>query len=193
MKHIALLLLLVTIASCGTFKTKFSQLRYVKVADQEIAVIENSNSKNTSEIKVSNFQKELEKEEISSLETTAEVSNNEKLLISKKPKQQVKVDYKETNQTTKDDGADIVNQAFRAEKNASATLFLSIAGILIIIPYLGILPLLIGFIFYLKANSSRYITPLGQDRLRISKIFLIIDTVILILWIIFIISLILLF
>lgn len=193
MKHIALLLFLVTFASCGTFKTKFSQLRYVKVADQEITIIEKSASTNTSESKESNFEKEIKKEEISSLETTADVSNNEKLLISEKTIQPVKVDQKETNQVIVDDDAEIVDQAFRAEKNASASMYLAIAGILTIIPYLGIFPLLIGFILYLRAKSSRYITPLGEDRLRISKIFLIIDTIILILWLIFIISLILLF
>lgn len=192
MKHIALLLFLVTFASCGTVKTKFSQLRYVKVADQEIAVIEKPTSTNTLEIKESNFEKEIEKEEISYLKTTADVLNNEKLLISDKTIQPVKVDQKETNQVIADDDAEIANQAIRAEKNASAAMFLSIAGILTIIPYLGIFPLLLGFIFYIRANSSRYITPFGENRLKVSKAFLIIDSVIFLLWVIFIVALIIL-
>jgi len=190
MKYFFFIILLVIISSCGTFNSWNGQLRYVKVANQEIAIIEKSTSTDAVEIKESHFEKEIEREGTSFLETTADVSNNEKLVISKKNNQLVN---KETNQLITDDEDEIVNQAFRTEKNASASMYFAIAGILTIIPYLGIFPLLIGFILYLRANSSRYITPLGEDRLRISKIFLIIDTIILILWIMFIITLILLF
>jgi hypothetical protein len=193
MKYFFFIILLAIISSCGTFSSWNGQLRYVKVANQEIAIIEKSTSTDAVEIKESHFEKEIEREETSFLETTADVSNNEKLVISKKNNQLVNIDLKETNQLITDDEDEIVNQAFRTEKNASASMYFAIAGILTIIPYLGIFPLLIGFILYLRANSSRYITPLGEDRLRISKIFLIIDTIILILWIMFIISLILLF
>ena len=194
MKHFSLVFLIIILASCSTFHPYVGNLRYVKVATEEVAVIEKSNSKDPSKIKEENLEVGTEKKENLFQAATSDLIYNEKILLSKNKNQQIKIEQKSRSRQIKDasDDEEIVDQAIRTEKKASAAMFLSIAGILTIIPYLGILPLLVGFIFYIIANSSRYITPFGEKRLKVAKAFLIIDSIILLLWVIFIVAIILL-
>jgi hypothetical protein len=194
MKQFSLFFLISILASCGTFHTKVGHLRYVKVATKEVAVIEKSNSKDPSKIKEEYLEVGTEKKEILFQAATSDLIDNEEILLSENKYQDIKIEQKSTSRHIKDAGDDdeIVAQAIRTEKKASAAMFLSITGILTIIPYLGILPLLVGFIFYIIANSSRYITPFGEKRLKVAKTFLIIDSIILLLWVIFIVAILLL-
>ena len=194
MKQFSLIFLISILASCGTFQTNVGHLRYVKVATKEVAVIEKSNSKDLSNIKEENLEVGTEKKEILFQVATSNLIYNEETLLSENNNQDIKIEQKSTSRHIKDAGdeEEIVDQAIRTEKKASAAMFLSIAGILTIIPYLGILPLLVGFIFYIIANSSRYITPFGEKRLKVAKTFLIIDSIILLLWVIFIVAILLL-
>jgi len=194
MKHFSLVFLISILASCSTFHPNVGHLRYVKVATKEVAVIEKSTSKDPAKIKEENLEVAIKKKEILFQAATSDLIYNEEILLSENKNQDIKIEQKSRSRQIKDAGDDeeIVAQAIRTEKKASAAMFLSIAGILTIIPYLGILPLLVGFIFYIIANSSRYITPFGEKRLKVAKTFLIIDSIILLLWVIFIVAILLL-
>ena len=194
MKHFSLVFLISILASCSTFHPNVGHLRYVKVATKEVAVIEKSTSKDPAKIKEENLEVAIKKKEILFQAATSDLIYNEEILLSENKNQDIKIEQKSRSRQIKDAGDDeeIVAQAIRTEKKASAAMFLSIAGILTIIPYLGILPLLVGFIFYIIANSSRYITPFGEKRLKVAKTFLIIDSIILLLWVIFIVAILIL-
>jgi len=194
MKHFSLVFLISILASCSTFHPNVGHLRYVKVATKEVAVIEKSTSKDPAKIKEENLEVAIKKKEILFQAATSDLIYNEEILLSENKNQDIKIEQKSRSRQIKDAGDDeeIVAQAIRTEKKASAAMFLSITGILTIIPYLGLLPLLVGFIFYIIANSSRYITPFGEKRLKVAKTFLIIDSIILLLWVIFIVAILLL-
>jgi|GEM_PF-4980958 len=194
MKHFSLVFLISILASCSSFHPNVGHLRYVKVATKEVAVIEKSTSKDPAKIKEENLEVAIKKKEILFQAATSDLIYNEEILLSENKNQDIKIEQKSRSRQIKDAGDDeeIVAQAIRTEKKASAAMFLSITGILTIIPYLGLLPLLVGFIFYIIANSSRYITPFGEKRLKVAKTFLIIDSIILLLWVIFIVAILLL-
>ena len=194
MKHFSLVFLISILASCSSFHPNVGHLRYVKVATKEVAVIEKSTSKYPAKIKEENLEVAIEKKEILIQAATSDLIYNEEIVLSENKNQDIKIEQKSRSRQIKDAGDDeeIVAQAIRTEKKASAAMFLSITGILTIIPYLGLLPLLVGFIFYIIANSSRYITPFGEKRLKVAKTFLIIDSIILLLWVVFIVAILLL-
>jgi len=90
----------------------------------------------------------------------------------------------ELQQTNVDDSleqanAEIVDQAIQAEKNAKAAAIQSGIGFITpLIPLLGIIMTILGLVFYKRASKSRYITLEGERNLRLSRVFLIIDAVI---------------
>ncbi len=175
MKHISLLILLIIFVSCGTFKNKVGHLRYVKVADQEVAVIDKSNEKQQLETIKDVSSVSLKETENNSIETVI-ASVEDEIPITSGSVISVSTTEKKKAESLTLDGEeedDIVNQAYRTEKNATAAMIISITAIL-----LGIIALIVAYVFYFKAKSSRYITPKGESRLKISKVFLIIETIV---------------
>ena len=77
MKHFSLVFLIIILASCSTFHTNVSNLRYVKVATEEVAVIEKSNSKDPSKIKEENLEVGTEKKENLFQAATSDLIYNE--------------------------------------------------------------------------------------------------------------------
>jgi hypothetical protein len=175
---------------------RYQSIRLVKVDKTETVVLDKEKTGKSS-IETEQFQNKT----IAQIEDESnEISND----VEVKP--DIQVDQKQIQQNTSDiedlepDPEDeeesklIVEQAIRAEKQAKTShIFAAIGLITLLIPYLGFIPLIIGLIFHLSANSSRYITPFGETRLKSSRILLIIDTVFLLLWILLVIGLIFIF
>ncbi len=175
MKYFTLIITIAILSSCGIYNSKIAHLRYVKVDNQDVAILEKSSNKEIKE----NTQKNTE--EIS--ENAAILEANQTNLVIQNvqfpsvEKEQISRVQHQSNNTTNDKKSDeeddVVNQAYRAEKDANIAMGFSIAATLF-----GIIPFIIGLIFYKKAKSSRYITPTGESRLKVSKVFLIVETII---------------
>jgi hypothetical protein len=180
MKFIFVLSVIFTLVSCGA--TRNGQLRLVKVNNHEIAVIE----KNTKISQPINQEAELSTANIEH-ET---IQNHTDVITSEKP-----FEFKQTKQKTLEipltkkiepeptdtiKNKDIEQQALEAEKKAKLALGFSIGGLSIIVPFLsilGIISFILASVFYSKANNARYITPEGQQKLKISKGFLIAESI----------------
>ena len=189
MKYFFFIIFLSIISSCGTFNSWNGQLRFVKVDNQEIAVLEKTPQ---SEFATSVY---LNPADLAEKTTNTEIApviivgqNQQPQLIQKKENAVIQ---KSKNQKIAvkelDTDDDVASQAYRAERDANIAMGFSIAALLF-----GIIPFIVGVTFYFKALSSRYITPLGDNRLKISKVFLIFETVVFALEILFVTVLILL-
>jgi len=175
MKYFTFIISIAILSSCGIYNSKIAHLRYVKVDNQEVAILEKTVNKEVKE----NTQKNGEyiSENTANIEanqTNLVVQNTQFSSVEKEKRSRIQpLVNKTTNYKKSDEDDDVVNQAYLAEKDANIALGFSIAATLF-----GIFPFIFGLIFYKKASSSRYITPLGNRRLKISKVFLIIETVI---------------
>lgn len=188
MRIFQILFALTLFSSCGVMHQS-GHLRLVKTEKAEIPVIVKNDAKQSG-LETNDFDATKDKE--SSVELTA--SNETQIPIETTDETlevQVKVSPNvedlEPDPTDEASNELVIQQATQAERQArtSVPLFGS-ALISIFMPYIGIFIFIAGLIFYSKANSSRYITPFGQEKLRVSKILLILDSIILGLWFLFI-------
>lgn len=187
--------LILILASCGTLNQS-GNLRLVKVNGQDIPVIEKNTAKSDKKIKLDNSVQSPENTDL------AVVKNNpDKQIQSQNQKLEknipiVKSDIEDLEPEEDEDAKneEIINQALRTERKAGVSLTLSIAGLIsIFVPYIGIIFFIIGLVTYSNAKSFRYTTPRGEERLRASKVLLIIDAVVLFLWLMLILLLLVLF
>lgn len=175
--------IIVLLASCGTMNQH--QLRFVKVDQKEVPVIVKNTSETTQHKEIditSNGNQEgeiavlLEKSE--EIPFTQEQSIKEEKVLIKGNLEDLEPEDEEL-----DENQMIVDQALLAEKKAINSVGFAGAGLIsILMPLLGFLFFIIGLILYSKANSSRYITPFGEQKLKTTRTFLIIDTVFLSIW-----------
>lgn len=188
MRIYKILFLLIVLSSCSTVG-RYQSIRMVKVDKKETAVLDKEKSSDP----VDNSKKEqsliLAQNEPLQGEISNEPTRSGDAKTAKISFQNKRQEYDDLEPETEDDEENIkiVDQATRAEKNAGAALYFSIAGLFtLILPYIGIFPLIVGIIFHARANNSRYITPFGENRLKISRIILSLDIVFLFLWILLI-------
>jgi len=175
MKYFTLIITIAILSSCGIYNSKTAHLRYVKVDNQEVAILEKTAKKHIKETTAEN------ENDISNNTAIVDATQTNFLIqepqFSSVEKEQISRIQQQSNNTTNDKKSDeeddVVNQAYLAEKDANIAMGFSIAATLF-----GIIPFIIGLIFYKKAKSSRYITPIGERRLKVSKVFLIIETII---------------
>jgi len=195
MKAIKFLLLLFVISSCSTIG-RYNSIRLVKANNTETVVLVKEKASDLVLTSEKQENKPLSTIETAQVEIPAENSTDPEIYIENKQNESnvSESDDLEPEIEKKEEDKLIVDQAIRAEKSASASFFLSLAGIItLILPYIGIFPLIIGWILYSRANTSRYITPFGETRLKSSRNILILDTVFLFLWIFLIVLLIFIF
>jgi hypothetical protein len=187
--------ILLTISSCGTLSTG-GKLRLVKTDKKETPVIERTFAaseketvtQRTEEPVVETFAASSESEELVSV--SDETADPQASILKSK----VVKDLEDKDAIEPDDDEKIANEAIKAERDANVSLFLFVGGLIsAIVPYLGIIPFIIGLIFYSRSKRARYITPFGDNRTRLATIFMIIDAVILVFWLMLIVALIFLF
>lgn len=198
MKFFSIIFLFTLLSSCGNLSKRQGHLRFVRVNKQEIPVIEKNespaqaiyqqkNDANSSTFSIANSQEKP-------LESLDEKSSfvTPKLEFSATIQNDLEPDI-----DNPEDESKILEQAIRSENSANASFFLFISSsIAALIPFtvlFSLIPFIIGIIFYSRAKNSRYITPFGEKRLNTSKTFLIINSVILILWTLLIIAFIAIF
>lgn len=159
------------------------QLRFVKVDQKEVPIIVKSTIEPTkysdSDINSeSNQELALTIERPEEIQFTQEQSVEKEAVLIKNNLEDLEPDIE-----PEDENQMIVDQALLAEKKAINSVgFAGVGLISLIMPTLGLLFFIIGLILYNKAKSSRYITPLGEQKLATTKTFLIIDAVFLTLW-----------
>lgn len=194
-KFVSLFLLLLLVSSCGLFQPKGGQLRLLKVGEKEELVLDRKkdeypvkdhehlfeNVPSVAEVVYINEQIKEFKEQSESIELK---SHSGKLVNVNNIEPEEEDPYDQL----------MVDMALEAERQANTSLYLFLSGLLgFLLPLVGMVLFAIGLNFFVKANNARFITPLGENRLRTARIFLVIDAVILILWISLIVFVILLF
>lgn len=186
---IRLLYFILTIAivsSCAILPSGKGNLRYVKT-DKSTVVLDKSESNReiviNSEYSESEDVDPIEQNKVTET-IRAQDDQIEEIELSRGTSKSDVDDSLSIAEESNEDNAGIIHQAVRAEKHANASFFLFIAGLIsILIPYLGIIPFLIGVFFYTSSSNSRYITPFGEKRRESAKVLLFIDLIILFLWI----------
>lgn len=193
-----LFLLVLILSSCSIYGSSNGKLRYVRSENEEIAVLDKSDERENHEEYLS--QKEIVQEVLisknSSVESRTEVteikddfggidSAAEKNELSNRDQSTQPLDL------NPDEDERIVQEAYDAERAANTSFILLLVGLIsVFFPYLGLIPFLIGLIFYSKGDRSRYITQFGERKLRSAKVVMIIDSVVLLLWLLLILALI---
>lgn len=192
-----LFFLVLILSSCSIYGSSNGKLRYVRSENKEIAVLDKSDERDNHEEYLS--QKEIVQEVLisknSSVESTTEVTDI-KDGFSRIDSAAEKNDLSNRDQTTQplDLNSDlderIIDEAYEAERAANTSFILLLIGLIsAIVPYLGIIPFIIGLIFYAKSDRSRYITQFGERKQQSAQVVMIIDTVILSLWLLLILAL----
>jgi hypothetical protein len=186
-----LFLLVLALSSCSVYGPGNGKLRYVRSDKGEIAIVERTENEH-----LNSFQ-DLEKANISVVDYTAEALPEQKVNLTDQGSIALdKVSVEKTEETAKpkdlnpDLDERILDEAYEAERAANTSFILLLAGLIsAIAPYLGIIPFIIGLIFYAKSDRSRYITQFGERKQRSAQAVMIIDTVILSLWLLLIVAL----
>lgn len=184
---------MIVLSSCSTIG-RYQSIRMVKVDKTETIVLDKEKQpephlKSEQKQEVNLAQKENSTSEFPEVNIISEDSEIEKSLIQKNNTKEADVEPEVDDENSK-----IIDQAVRAEKNAIASFILSIAGLItLILPYIGIFPVIVSLILHARANKSRYITPFGEKRLKVSRILLILDILFFIFWTFLVILLIFIF
>ncbi len=182
---IGFLCLISILAGCGSSRT--GQLRLIKVNNQRLAVIERDDNQTV--------QTDVLIKESDDVGITNTIHLSDEISVASKSNQLEYADRiriknvsalnvpqnKPSPEDTIIQSNEIADKALEAEKNSKLALGFSIGGLSIFIPFvgfLGIISFIIGAVFYGKANKSKYITPEGQRNLKISKVLIIIESVI---------------
>jgi hypothetical protein len=194
--YITVTLLLVLFSSCGLLQPRGGNLRLVKVGEnkevliernQEYAKIQRDNPPpifETATVEVANtVESNLE-------EANLEKTENRNLDYRRVVHESEKIEPEEVEPTDQQK----VDMAYQSERQANTSLYLFLSGLIsVFMPYLGIFLFGIGLYFFAKARNARFITPEGESRLNTARIFLVIDSAILLLWLLLIVFLILIF
>ena len=182
MRFIFFLAILFFVTSCGALNLNSGSLRLVKTNNKETVVLEKELKSVTSDLVSPQLETANPPENHQQViaANTNNSLNNKSSLVHAKTSFISKISDVEPSD---EENEAIVRQAIKAEKQANASFGLFLAGLIsLTLPYLGIIPFIIGLVLYLKAKNSRYITPFGDERLRKAKVVLIVDSVILALW-----------
>jgi hypothetical protein len=176
MKYVLFFLTLsILVASCGSFNN--GKLRFVKTNNTQREIIVTSAKSDEKEDRTHSFATTTT---IETPNQSSDVNRSDAEITSDRTiEPQQDIQQSSIDDSLTQDNSEIVDQAFQAERNAKAAAIQSGIGIVTpFIPLLGIIMTILGLVFYKKANRSRYITLAGERNLRLSRVFLIIDAVI---------------
>jgi hypothetical protein len=192
MRYFTFLVLLVfLLSSCGSLGPANGKLRYVKTDQGTKVVLDRADETTADLVESESPQKEEstipEVNEFTSKATDFTVVSEH---ISIKRNVEDIETIAQPLELNPDEDERIVQEAYEAERAANTSLILMVIGLVsAFAPYLGIIPFFIGLYFYSKSDRSRYITQYGERRLQSAQVVLIIDSVILILWLLLIVAL----
>jgi hypothetical protein len=176
--YITVTLLLVLFSSCGLLQPRGGNLRLVKVGEKEEVLIE----RNQEHAKIQRDNPPAVFE-IATVEVANTVESNleeANLDYRRVVHESEKIEPEEVEPTDQQK----VDMAMQAEKQANASFYLFLSGLIsVLMPLVGIILFGFGLSNFMKASNSRFITPLGEERLRVAKVFLVIDAVILLFYI----------
>lgn len=201
MRHLSIIILcFFALTSCGVWNSGSSKLRYVRSDKTEIVIVEREHA---AKDKSKEIQPELELSQNQFVqEDHGKIPSNltddqtpppmeeDHLsnLWEEKPFQQHELNHPMDLNPDKDE--QIIQEAYEAERAANTSFILMLVGLIsIFAPYLGIIPFIIGLIFYAKSDRSRYITQFGERKQRSAEVVMIIDGIILVLWLLLILTL----
>ncbi|MFN5909698.1 MAG: hypothetical protein ACK45H_00040 [Bacteroidota bacterium] len=196
---IPLMLLLVVLSSCGALAPVNGKIRLVRSAkSEEVKVIERSTGSSELAVleEVAPASPKVMQRESGTLETSVDNASKDfpTLFPEDEERKDVKVEIRSPEDLLPDEDERIINEALKAERDANSAFWLFLTGLSsVFVPYLGFIPFIIGLIFYSRSRNARYITPLGERRSSAATVLLVIDSIVLVLWLILIIALILAF
>jgi hypothetical protein len=193
-----LFLLALILSSCSIYGSSNGKLRYVRSENKEIAVLDKTAERDNNVEYLS--QKEIVQEVLTSKNTVVQSTSDVTEIkddFDAHDTELEKIELSNQHRTTQpldlnpDEDERIIQEAYDAERAANTSFILLLVGLIsAFFPYIGIIPFLIGLIFYSKGDRSRYITQFGERKLRSAKVVMIIDSVILLLWLLLILALI---
>jgi hypothetical protein len=196
MKQLSILFLLgIVLTSCGILNSGNGKLRYVRSEKGEITVVERQEKDPVqfSEVAANNKEESnSETEETTSvLKEYSSVAGPDAIVLTEDKNTQKKSEIpQQPLDLNPDEDERIIDEAYEAERAANTSFILMVVGLIsAIAPYLGIIPFFIGLYFYSKSDRSRYITQFGERKQRSAQVVMIIDTVILSLWLLLIVTL----
>jgi len=193
--YITVTLLLVLFASCGLLQPRGGNLRLVKVGEKEEVLIERKYDR-------TQIQTEIQPAEEGSIveATNSKENSGEQLILERTENESLEyrrvIHESEKLEPEEEEPSDQqkVEMAYQSERQANTSLYLFLSGLIsVFMPYVGIFLFGTGLYFFAKARNARFITPEGESRLNTAKVFLVIDSVILLLWLLLIVFLILIF
>jgi hypothetical protein len=183
--YIIVSVLLVLFSSCGLLQPRGGNLRLVKAGEKEVVLIERKYDRAKSQTEMQLTKEFVTVQAVNTLEYNLADPDSKKtqksqLEYSNLVDESEKIEPEE-EEPSEQEKADM---AFQSERQANTSLYLFIGGLIsVFMPYVGIFLFGIGLYFFAKARNARFITPAGEERLRVAKVFLIIDAVILLLYV----------
>jgi hypothetical protein len=190
----SIILVAFVLVSCGALQSTGGKLRLVKTGNEgEVLVIEKSAGERPNHIE----EVHLEKLTGSTIQIPSEQSTTASMLNDGLSSSEQVVPSNRTiakpQDLLPDEDERIIQEALQAEGDANTSFWLFLSGLSsAFLPYLGIIPFIIGLIYYSRSRNSRYITQFGERRSNAATVLLVIDGVILLLWMFFIVLLVLL-
>lgn len=186
-KFVFAAVILTVLSSCGAFKNHGNSLRLVKVGEKEEILVERKKEQPV----LQDGSKTVNGEMIAgSNEVTAEASAEPAIIQFTKSQAAIekasidleKIEPEEEEPTE----AEMIRQAYRAEKDAKRSMVLLIlsTAFYVLAPLVVAATILmgIGIFYYVRASRARYITPFGEKRQRTATVFLILSVVAFLLW-----------
>lgn len=186
MKIRLLLILCLFLASCRTIKTNYgrdAQYYNTTVIDRQ----EKANDKINDQVVLSeNTAEEVVSEEIEEPISASSTNRMDGIDHSVSSKHNIETANKPKTDDEPDEisNEEKLDQAVWAEKQATISSVFAALGLAgsIFMPPLGLLMVILGFVFFYRGNRSRFITANGERTLNLSKVLLILSTAILLLW-----------
>lgn len=176
--------IIAALSSCSILRGRNGNIRYVKTDNRNELIDKSNQSGNLAEnVNGSNIKSEAltKKEEIKETQQLTDRVAEEIELP-----EQVISSVEDTLKPEEGDDEEIsaiMDQAVRAENHANASFYLFIGGLIsILLPFIGIIPTIIGIFFFASSTNSRYITKFGESRRRAAKSLLVIDSFLIFLW-----------
>lgn len=186
-KFVFAAVILIVLSSCGAFKNHGNSLRLVRVGEKEEILVERKKEQPA----LQNGSKTVNEEMITgSNEVTAEASAELAIIQFTKnqaPIEKASIDLEKIEPEEEEPTeAEMIRQAYRAEKDAKRSMVLLIlsTAFYVLAPLLVAATILmgIGIFYYVRASRARYITPFGEKRQRTAMVFLILSIVGLLIW-----------
>lgn len=184
--YISTFLLLLT--SCGSLNS-YQKIRLVKSQGKEHVVLEKTD-------KIDKTSEQLETIEFTPVLASIEVSEqivpetNIQPEVAQKQFEKEEIEPEEPEEDINE--KEVLYEALKTESRAKKSFIWAVIGLSsAIIPYLGIIPMIVGLVYFAMAKNSRYVTPVGYKKMKNAGIVLLIDAGIILLYVALVLALIL--